>query len=118
MKEVSRVKHICSGGQGENKSLTRKYRGFDLKFFFLEMFYFLSLTWDCIILTFFFYFFFLTHLFFSSLLGEGGVSRLVSITQSEGLYLEKTVRYSAMVSEMCFSFFIRGNLMTHTLISL
>lgn len=43
---------------------------------------------------------------------------MVSITQSEGLYLEKTVRYSAMVSEMCFSFFIRGNLMTHTLISL
>ncbi|CAE1263610.1 CTNND2 [Acanthosepion pharaonis] len=42
--------------------------------------------------------------FAHSLLGEGGVSRLVSITQSEGLYLEKTVRYSAMVLHTMWQF--------------
>lgn len=42
--------------------------------------------------------------FAHSLLGEGGVSRLVSITQSEGSYLEKTVRYSAMVLHTMWQF--------------
>ena len=59
----------------------------------LKMLVFIILTGSAADDIFFFFFF---H--FSSLLGEGGVSRLVSITQSEGLYLEKTVRYSAMVS--------------------
>eukprot|EP00106_Octopus_bimaculoides_P019685 XP_014787127.1 PREDICTED: armadillo repeat protein deleted in velo-cardio-facial syndrome-like isoform X3 [Octopus bimaculoides] len=42
--------------------------------------------------------------FAHSLLAEGGVSRLVSITQSEGAFLEKTVRYSAMVLHTMWQF--------------